>query len=298
MGIKIYWKDIRMKKFLVIGGNSAISKNLIDMLVNLNSFEIDVIARSNKKTHKLVNYIDCDYNKIENHKDILQSADFLFYSIGITNGTDTEIENINVLLFEKITKLLNLKTKIIFMSSASILYNDNSYSNSKKRSEEILDKLGNDYISLRPSVMYGNYDKNNLVKMMNILKKLPIVPVIAPSYKIQPVFMNDLVHMMLSAVNKDIFTNKAYITSGPEQVGMYNLFKLLAKKCNLKRPLIPIPLKPVQLVVRFLSLFIPAKYILAYQVLNMRSHPPFDSSNAITDFDFKQTKFEQGLFEY
>lgn len=282
---------------MILGGNAAISKNLIDLVIKDVKYSLTVVARSNHKTNKNVHYIDTDYFNLENYKEQLHKSDYLFYAIGITNGSDQEIEKINIQLFTTIAKELNTKTKIIFISSASMLFNDNTYANSKLAAEKILSETGNQFVSLRPTVMYGKYDQNNLIKMENIIKMLPIVPVIAPNNKIQPVAMKDIAQLAYRVIKNNSFTNTNYTTSGPRQIGMYEVFQLLAKKNKLNRPLIPIPLKPVQLLVRFLDLFIPSKYILTYQILNMKSHPPFDSSKAISELGYQQSNFETEIFK-
>lgn len=286
-----------MKKVLIIGANASIAKNLIDLLSQSHEYEIHALQRVKSVNTDKVFYHQTDYSNIENYKSLIKSAEYIFYTIGITNGSETEIKEINIDLFNKFLSYFSHESKIIYMSSASPLYNDNAYAKSKLYAEKKLKELNFSFIALRPSVMYGPYDRNNLVKIINFIKKLPIVPVIAPSYKIQPVYMPDIAKLILKAIQHNIFTNKEYIISGPKQISMYELFRLLKQKLKLKRPLIPIPLKPVQLVIKFLNLFIPAKYLLAYQVLNMKIHQPFDSSLAIEDFDFEQTPFEIGILK-
>jgi len=286
-----------MKKILIIGGNASIAKNLIDKLLQQNEYEIHTLQRVQVQNSKNIYHHQTDYKNIDQYKELIQESDYIFYCIGITNGTEKEIQSINIELFDRFLKYFKQPTKIIFMSSASPMYNNNSYAKSKLYAEEKLKDSNLNFIALRPSVMYGPYDRNNLVKISNFIKKLPLIPVVAPKHKIQPVFMPDIADLILTAITENKFTNREYIISGPKQFDMYKLFTLLKMKFKLKRPLIPVPLILVQTVVRFLNIFIPAKYLLAYQVLNIKIHPPFDSSDAIKDFNFKQTPFEVGILK-
>ena len=76
------------------------------------------------------------------------------------------------------------------------------------------------------------------------------------------------------------------------------MFKLLKHKLKSTKLLIPIPLKPVQIVVKILSYVLPKDKIMAHQILNMKIHSPFDSSELKNDYDYQPQSFEETLFNY
>jgi nucleoside-diphosphate-sugar epimerase len=289
-------EKISLKKVAIIGAGSALALNFIDKYQE--EFDIFAFARKNLPFKFKGTFFQTNYSDINKYTNELNSCDYIFYCIGVTNAKDKIIREVNIGLFDKIFSNIKEKKKVILISSAAILFNQGAYVESKLHAENFLKESVHDYYSLRPSVMHGPYDQNNIVKMEDFIRKLPFIPVIAPSYVIQPVYMLDIVKVVAKSIHEDIFHNKNYTASGPAQIKLYQVFKLLKKRLNSKKILIPIPLKPVQIVVKFLSLFLPKDKIMAHQILNMKLHPPFDSSELIKDLGYSPQSFEISLFEY
>lgn len=285
-----------MKKCIIIGAGSAVAQNFIDQYQK--NFEIHAFARKNLEQEFDIQFYQTNYQDLENYKTLFNQANTIIYCIGVTNASDDEIKKINIDVFDNFFKLIETSKNVIFISSAAILFNQGAYVDSKLHAENYLKNSKHNYISLRPSVMHGKFDKNNIIKMQEFIQKLPFIPVIAPNYVIQPVYMKDIARVMANAINKNKFTNKNYVISGPAQVKLYNVFSLLKRKLKSKKILIPIPLKPVQIIVKILSYFLPKDLIMAHQILNMKIHAPFDSSELVNDLDYKNQSFEETIFEY
>jgi len=287
---------INLKKCAVLGAASALGLNFIKNYQE--SLLISAFARSELPIKGQYKFFKTDYSNLEDIAKELNEIDYIFYCIGVTNASDDQIKAINIDLFDKIFAQIKSPKKVIFISSAAVLFNQGAYVDSKLHCEKFLAASEHQYFALRPSVMHGSFDKNNIIKMIEFIQKVPFIPVIAPNYVIQPVYMLDILKTVKEAIDKDIFTNKNYTVSGPAQLKLYEVFRLLKKKLNSKKVLIPIPLKPVQWVVKFLSLFLPKDKIMAHQILNMKLHSPFDSSELSKDYGYKPTTFEKSLFEY
>lgn len=285
-----------MKNVIIFGAGSAIALNFIKTYQN--EFKIHAFARTKLPEEFNIKFYQTNYEDLSLHKDLLNEVDHIIYCIGVTNAKDDEIKSINSDLFDRIFGQIKTKKNVIFISSAAILYNKGAYVDSKLHVENFLKTSQHNYISLRPSVMHGAYDKNNLIKMQQFIQKLPFIPVIAPHYVIQPVFMQDIADVLASAISENKYTNKNYTISGPAQIKLIYVFKLLKKKMKSSKLLIPIPLKPVQIIVRFLALFLPKDKIMAHQILNMKLHPPFDSSELMKDYNYSPRSFEETLFRY
>jgi nucleoside-diphosphate-sugar epimerase len=289
-------EEINLKKCAIIGASSALALNFIKEYQN--EFELHAFARNKPPFEFKGKFYQTNYQDISKYIEIIEECNYIFYCVGVTNAKDHEIKDINIKLFDHLFSLITSPKNVILISSAAILYNNGAYVESKLHAENYLKSSQHNYISLRPSVMHGPFDKNNIIKMQDFIRKLPFIPVIAPSYVIQPVFMIDILKVVANAIRKNKFTNKNYTVSGPGQIKLYEVFKLLKQKMHSKKILIPIPLKPVQLMVRFLGLFLPKDKIMAHQILNMKLHPPFDSSELIKDYDYRPTEFKISLFEY
>ncbi len=285
-----------MKKCIIFGAGSAIAQNFIKEYQN--DFSIHAFARHQLKENFKINFYQTDYTDLSKYQSIFDEVDNIIYCIGVTNASDQEIKKINSELFVKIFKYFNNKKNVIFISSAAILFNKGAYVNSKLSCENYLRQSIHNFISLRPSVMHGEFDENNLIKMQDFIKKMPFIPVIAPKHVIQPVYMRDITKVFARAIEENKFTNKLYTVSGPKQIQLIYVFKLLKKKLNSKKLLVPIPLRPVQLMVKFLAFFLPKDLIMAHQILNMKIHEPFNSGELEKDYHYQPRSFEETIFKY
>ena len=295
MVIKIL-EESSLKSCIIFGAGSAIAKNFMQNYQD--HLEIHAFARKIDKTFNNVKSYATNYEDLDQFSELINKVEYIIFCIGVTNASDQTIKDVNIGIFDKIFAKITNKKKVVFISSAAILFNKGAYVESKLHGEQYLEKSLHDYISLRPSVMHGPFDKNNIINMQNFIKKMPFIPVIAPNYVIQPVYMPDIASVIYKAIENDKFTNKNYTISGPNQIKLYKVFKLLKHKLKSTKLLIPIPLKPVQIVVKILSYVLPKDKIMAHQILNMKIHSPFDSSELKNDYDYQPQSFEETLFNY
>lgn len=282
-----------------MGANSALALNFIQN----HHKDFSIVAMARKFDAKLsfpnIQYIESDYESFQALQELFSSIENVLYCIGVTNAKDEKIKAVNEDIFSRFMQALpSRKLNIAFISSAAVLHNKGAYVSSKFFAENKLKNSVHNHISLRPSVMHGPFDKNNLVKMELIAKRLPFIPVVGPDFSIQPVYMPDIAQALARAFNEGKFTGKAYTVSGPAQITLEQVFSLLKKKLNARKPMIKIPLKPAQTLVEFMSKFLPKDKIMAHQILNMKKHPPFESSEFIKDYQFKQSSFQESLFRY
>ncbi len=280
-----------MKKVAIIGANSAISKNFYSHFKN--DYEFFLVARSfndvdsKDHTHRLTS----DYEDLDRIVNFIENVDTLLYCIGVTNGGNELIKEINIHLFQRIIDKVPRSIPIIFISSIAVELNNDFYAQSKIMGEEFLAQSGLSYTVLRPSVLYGKFDRNNLYKIKQITKSLPILPKFGKSVSVQPLNIKDISLLLNRIIVNNLYKNKAYSISGPDKIMMDQVINLFISQFKLFRIRIFIPIRFIQKAIRFFKYFIPINFGLIRQIENMKPHPPISSNLAINELGFIQSKF-------
>lgn len=94
---------------------------------------------------------------------------------------------------------------------------------------------------LRPSVVFGQ-DDAFLNRFADLIRMLPMVPVIGAETRLQPVFGGDVGKAVLTALsNPAKFGGRTFELGGPEALSMRTLNERIAAMVGRKRPFINVP---------------------------------------------------------
>jgi NADH dehydrogenase len=96
-------------------------------------------------------------------------------------------------------------------------------------------------------LIYGPGDKFT-IRLSEMLRLAPVMPVIGSGkYRVQPIYIDDVVSCMVKAVTGDAFLNEIYEIGGPDQLTYEEVTKAIAEAMGLKR-MVHVPLffmKPI-----------------------------------------------------
>ncbi len=124
----------------------------------------------------------------------------------------------------------------------------------KAANEKAVIDSGMSYAILRPTVLFGKEDIliNNIAWL---LRHLPLFGLPGDgSYKISPVYVDDLAKLAVDAVYKK--ENYVWDTVGPDEFTFKEMVELIGKTVNKQRPLLSFPPRLALLAAQFLSLFV------------------------------------------
>lgn len=124
----------------------------------------------------------------------------------------------------------------------------------KAANEKFVVESGMSYAILRPTVLFGKEDIliNNIAWL---LRKLPLFGLPGDgSYKLSPVYVDDLAELAVDAVYK----KESYIWDavGPDEFTFKEMAELIGNTVEKKRALIPFPPRLALLAAQFMSLFV------------------------------------------
>lgn len=94
---------------------------------------------------------------------------------------------------------------------------------------------------LRPSIVFGRED-DFINRFARMIVSLPVVPVIAPDAKFQPVFVGDVADAVLAALaNPDVAAGQTFELGGPEVITMRELNERIAAMAGRERTFVDVP---------------------------------------------------------
>jgi nucleoside-diphosphate-sugar epimerase len=115
-----------------------------------------------------------------------------------------------------------------------------NYTETKKAQEELVLGTGIKQVVLRPTLMFGWFDRKHVGWLARFMKKVPIFPIPGNGkYLRQPLFVADFCEVILSSVEKEI--TGAYNITGQERVDYIDLMTMVRDAVRAKAKIMKIP---------------------------------------------------------
>jgi nucleoside-diphosphate-sugar epimerase len=241
-----------MNRILVTGANGCIGHVLVHHLV-LAGYQVTALALDHSDTDRIANVENtdilygniCDQQRI---KEIFAASNFdvVIHLAAVVHrqyAKEEEYVKVNyeatVNLFElskahKVKQFIFISTVAIYGEETERVVNEETlpdpqtpYAISKFKAEEYIRQnrsLLIHYTIIRPTTVYGRYDKGNINKLFNLAKR-GIVPVIGNGNNLKSlVYVENLVEGILQTVLNDSAYNQSFILSDERP---YSLNELL-----------------------------------------------------------------------
>ena len=114
-----------------------------------------------------------------------------------------------------------------------------AYGRSKGDGEAAVRKAFPGAAILRPSILFGRED-NFINRFATMIRFLPVVPVVAPQTKFQPVYVGDVADAVLATLGEDAAGNM-FELGGPQVLTMLDLQRWIAAATGRKRLFVELP---------------------------------------------------------
>ena len=252
-------------EILVFGASGQIGRHLLRKLVRKN-FKLTVVTRNlHQKAYILksqanagwINIIELKTFNYENLSKIFKDKDICINLIGILNQKNqTSFNNIHTILPKKLAELskkYNLK-QFIHISALGIEEAlDSKYAFSKFNGEQEIRKIINNYVILKPSLVYSVDDKFTTM-LFNILKLSPIFPIYYNGKTVfHPIHVTDMCEIIENVIQTEI-KEETIECIGPEKISFKEIILRLLKSLKINRLIIPTPLFIAKLFASFFEL--------------------------------------------
>lgn len=273
------------KTILVTGCNGYVASNLIKHLKN--KYNIVCFGRSKDS-------IDLhDYERISKE---IKKCYSIVHLAAVTNPFDKNIWKIN---FEYTKFLVNeakkFNKKFIYLSTQNVLFGKDNYSITKRESEKLIKKLNN-YVILRPTIIYGKGENKYIGKLINLIKTFRIIPIIGNGKNIlQPIYINDLIKIIEFSIKNNI--KGIFLIAGKSKISYNNLIEIITKKLKLTSLKIHIPILFLRPFAFLFENFFINPLITNIQLDNIKINQGYDIDLIEKTFKINLKTIEYGLNE-
>lgn len=161
----------------------------------------------------------------------------------LLQATDAAIFTASLTASVRAAKLIAPGQPAVFLSSNNVgLDTEAKHYRDMARAEKEVHQAAPHATILRPTLIYGGADDNNLRRMMQTIRRWPVVPRPASDARQQPVYHRDLAKVAARAVAEPGWAGRTVAVGGPDIVTQGELVQALVDALGARRLVIPIPI--------------------------------------------------------
>lgn len=238
------------KKIILPGGAGLVGQNLVVNLKESGFNNIVVIdkhvhnTKILKQLHPDINVICTDLSERGEWEEIFEDTNVVIMlqaQIGAKiyepfyKNTIKSTENVL-----DVCKKYNIPYIVHISSSVINSVANDFYTNTKKIQEKLILESGIKHIILRPTLMFGWFDRKHLGWLSRFMKRVPIFPIPGDGkYIRQPLYVKDFCNIIISAIKTE--KTGIYDITGLEQMYYIDIIKTIKKYTNSKTIILNIP---------------------------------------------------------
>lgn len=281
-----------MKKLFVTGLNGRTGRYLLEELLKDNDFEIYASTRSNTNFDKKINKVNLD---LENEKEVintLKNIDIVFHIAGIQKS----INVIKASLINNVDWVILVHTTGIYSKYKAA---SQEYLKIEKEISELIKYKNINVTILRPTMIFGSLDDQNMSVFIKMIDKLKLFPVVnGAKYDLQPISQKDLGYAYYQVLkNEEKTKNKNYDLSGEKPIQLIEILKIISINLNKKPIFINIPYSLSYFMALLLYYFTFKKIDIREKVQRLVEPRAYSHKYATADFGFKPNSFEERIKE-
>jgi len=296
------------KKIILPGGAGLVGQNLLVQLKEKGYTNITVIDKHHenikilKQTFPDVEVIEADLAEKGDWEYVFNDADVVVM-LQAQIGAKQEkpfIRN-NVISTKNILNVIGecKNTPYLVHISSSVLESvaDDFYTNSKKEQEEIVLASGIENVVLRPTLMFGWFDRKHLGWLSRFMQKIPIFPIPGHGrYLRQPLYVKDFCNIIIACIEKRV-VGEVYNISGLDKVDYIDIIREIKQAVKAKTLVLSIPYWMFFALIKIWSVFDSDPPFTTNQLEALVLPDVFETIDWPTIFDVSSTPFSQAIDE-
>jgi nucleoside-diphosphate-sugar epimerase len=244
-------------KIAVTGAAGLIGQNLIARFKRKGGYDIVAFDKHPANTailrrlHPDIQVIEADLSQPGNWGDALADVDSIVLGHAQIGGLDgDEFTRNNVTATERVLDVLKRggRPRHIVHISSSVVNSQavDWYTESKKAQEAVVLKAGFPTVVLRPTLMFGWFDRKHLGWLARFMKKAPIFPIPGNGrYLRQPLYAGDFCDIIITCVERQL-AGTAHNISGQEEIDYVDLIRLVREASGGTARIVHIPYRLFQ----------------------------------------------------
>ena len=238
-------------RIAVTGAAGLVGQNLISRLKARGFTDIVGIDKHPANTailrglHPDIRVIEANLAVDDGWQEALAACDVVVVCHAQIGGLDQKaFEQNNVVATRRLIDVLkaNNRTYLVHLSS-SVVESEAAdwYTESKEQQERIVVQSGLSHVVLRPTLMFGWFDRKHIGWLARFMQRVPIFPIPGSGrYLRQPLYVGDLCDIIMSCIDKRP-NNAGYNISGQEKIDYIDLMREVKKACGARAAIVRIP---------------------------------------------------------
>jgi len=272
-------------RIIITGAAGSLGQNVILLLRekgynNLLAIDVhhDNIATLRKLNPNL-EIIETDLANKGSWQDAFKGGEVLLhFHARITGLTLNALERDNVLSTENCIEAAKKRgiKYIVHTSSSVVLANaDDYYTITKKKQEELIENCGIPHSVLRPTLMFGWFDKEHFGWLFRFMQKCPVFPIPGNGkFLRQPLYYRDMSACCIAAFEKGL--TGTYNITGREEITYIDIMREIKRIRKLHTLIVPIPIWLFRFLLDFYALFFKNPPFTSQQLNALAAGDKFD----------------------
>jgi nucleoside-diphosphate-sugar epimerase len=238
-------------KILLPGGAGLVGQNLVARL-RAKGYENIIVLDKHKKNLAILKSIQpeiiveyADLSKPGSWQNHFTDADVvvmlqaqiggLFYQEFVANNVSSTSLILDEIRSKKIPHLVHVSSSVVESSA------DDFYTRSKIEQEALVVQSGIECPILRPTLMFGWFDRKHLGWLSRLMQKTPVFPVPGDGrFMRQPLYVGDFCDVIISCIENRI-PGGIFNISGHEKIDYIDMIRVIKKAVNAKALVVKIP---------------------------------------------------------
>jgi nucleoside-diphosphate-sugar epimerase len=251
-------------KIALTGAAGLVGQNLIPRLKARGYADIVAIDKHPantailRKLHPDIAIIEADLATADGWQAAVADADVLVFSHAQIGGLDAAAFTANnVTATQRVLAAVRAKAPYVVHLSSSVVESaaNDWYVQSKEAQEKLVAGSGLPLVVLRPTLMFGWFDRKHLGWLARFMQRMPMFPVPGHGrYPRQPLYAGDFCDIIMACIEQRT-AGTAYNLSGLEKIDYIDLIRAVKEACGARAPIVRVPYELFWLMLHVYGLF-------------------------------------------
>jgi nucleoside-diphosphate-sugar epimerase len=174
---------------------------------------------------------------------------------------------------------------------------DDFYTQTKREQEEIVMASGINCVVLRPTLMFGWFDRKHLGWLSRFMHRVPVFPIPGSGrYMRQPLYAGDFCNVIISCIESRI-SGQGYNITGLERVDYIDIIRQIKRATHARCAIVRIPYGVFAVLLKIYALFDKNPPFTAAQLKALTAGDEFEVIDWEGIFHIKATPFSKAVDE-
>jgi nucleoside-diphosphate-sugar epimerase len=238
---------------LITGATSSLGRPLLARILAEGVWTVRVLAHRNAAGLEGCEVVRADLRDPLTLKDAAKGVDTVLHLAACTHShNDADYVEVNVRGTRGLLDVCerdNVK-RFIHVSSRAAHPEGGAYAVSKLESEAEVRHTGMNWLILRPAEIYGGKSNDAINRLVDWVKKLPILPIIGDGrYTLRPIHIDDVIAELVAVVARPDLSRRVLLMSGPEELTLHQAIDCIAKVVGRNPPRVHVPIGVIRFAI-------------------------------------------------